>query len=223
MGAAIYEGFRRQHYIVPMSGLEDAVRTILIMANMRQRMMSPYFMNVSSFYQTLDSLASLGLGGYSSAFAPRSYQRPQWYSPLQQRTFRVYVFYSPRWESSFDSDRPQRQHTGDEYTSSQSKPTGTSRPSEQKTAPHEPAPLKASFETLEFLKKHLPAQAHSKINLNDYYSILGLPRTATEREVETAYRRLSLKVHPDKNGNSPVSTEAFRLINEAKKKILNTP
>jgi len=46
----------------------------------------------------------------------------------------------------------------------------------------------------------------------DYYTILGVSRTATESEIKKAYRRLALEHHPDKQeGNE----EKFKEINEA--------
>jgi DnaJ family protein B protein 4 len=46
----------------------------------------------------------------------------------------------------------------------------------------------------------------------DYYSILGVSNTASADEIKKAYRKLSLKHHPDKNGGSD---EKFKEINEA--------
>lgn len=41
----------------------------------------------------------------------------------------------------------------------------------------------------------------------DFYAILGVPRDADERTIKSAYRRLSLKWHPDKNPNNKEEAE----------------
>lgn len=51
--------------------------------------------------------------------------------------------------------------------------------------------------------------------LNDYYGILGLPRTATQVEVKKRYRRLARRTHPDVNHGSKTAEERFKLVNEA--------
>jgi curved DNA-binding protein CbpA len=33
----------------------------------------------------------------------------------------------------------------------------------------------------------------------DYYKVLGVPKTATEKEIKTAYRKLARQYHPDMN------------------------
>lgn len=37
--------------------------------------------------------------------------------------------------------------------------------------------------------------------MTDYYSILGVPRTATDEDIKRAYRRLASQHHPDKGGD----------------------
>ncbi|XP_022730584.1 chaperone protein dnaJ 49-like [Durio zibethinus] len=48
----------------------------------------------------------------------------------------------------------------------------------------------------------------------DYYEILGLEKTCSVEDVRKAYRKLSLKVHPDKN-KAPGSEEAFKAVSKA--------
>jgi len=49
----------------------------------------------------------------------------------------------------------------------------------------------------------------------DYYSILGVNRNASEREIKQAYRRLARKHHPDINPGDKSAEEKFKQINEA--------
>ena len=50
----------------------------------------------------------------------------------------------------------------------------------------------------------------------DYYKILGVKRTANDREIKKAFRKLSLKWHPDKNPDNKEEAEAkFKSIAEA--------
>ena len=51
--------------------------------------------------------------------------------------------------------------------------------------------------------------------MKDYYYILGLNKNATIDDIKKAYRKLSLKFHPDKNENDTFFTERFKEIQEA--------
>ncbi|KAK0607793.1 hypothetical protein LWI29_020617 [Acer saccharum] len=48
----------------------------------------------------------------------------------------------------------------------------------------------------------------------DYYEILGVEKTCSVEEIRKAYRKLSLRVHPDKN-KAPGSEEAFKKVSKA--------
>ncbi len=49
----------------------------------------------------------------------------------------------------------------------------------------------------------------------DYYSILGVNRKASEREIKQAYRKLARKYHPDVNPGDKSAEARFKQINEA--------
>ena len=50
---------------------------------------------------------------------------------------------------------------------------------------------------------------------NDYYQILGVPKTASAEEIKKAYRKLAVKYHPDKNPGDKSAEEKFKQVSEA--------
>src|SRR5256712_7007864 len=53
------------------------------------------------------------------------------------------------------------------------------------------------------------------VQFRDYYETLGVPKTATEDEIRTGFRRLARKHHPDVAKDKKVAEEKFKEINEA--------
>jgi molecular chaperone DnaJ len=49
----------------------------------------------------------------------------------------------------------------------------------------------------------------------DFYSVLGVARTASDEEIKKAYRKLAMTYHPDRNDGSKDAEEKFKAITEA--------
>src|SRR5436309_13631025 len=49
----------------------------------------------------------------------------------------------------------------------------------------------------------------------DYYEVLGVARTATSQELKSAFRKLAIQYHPDKNPGDKASEDRFKEASEA--------
>ena len=53
------------------------------------------------------------------------------------------------------------------------------------------------------------------MDYKDYYKVLGVQRTADEKEIKKAFRKLAQQYHPDKNPGDKAAEAKFKEINEA--------
>jgi len=60
------------------------------------------------------------------------------------------------------------------------------------------------------------------MDYKDYYKVLGVSKTATEKEIKSAFRKLAQKYHPDKNPGDKQAEDKFKEINEANE-VLSDP
>ena len=53
------------------------------------------------------------------------------------------------------------------------------------------------------------------MNKRDYYEVLGIQKNATAEEIKTAYKRMAIKYHPDRNPDNPEAESKFKEAAEA--------
>src|SRR5215813_10356855 len=58
--------------------------------------------------------------------------------------------------------------------------------------------------------------------IRDYYEVLGVPRSASAKEIKAAFRKLARKHHPDVNPGDTRAEMRFKEINEANE-VLSDP
>jgi molecular chaperone DnaJ len=57
--------------------------------------------------------------------------------------------------------------------------------------------------------------ATANVTKVDYYEVLSVSRDASDQELKTAYRKLAMQYHPDRNPNNPSAEEKFKECGEA--------
>ena len=55
----------------------------------------------------------------------------------------------------------------------------------------------------------------------DYYEILGIAKNAAADEIKSAYRKMAIKYHPDKNPDDPTAEDKFKEAAEAYEVLSN--
>jgi len=62
----------------------------------------------------------------------------------------------------------------------------------------------------------------SSVDFKDYYTTLGVSKTATDKEIKQAFRKLARKYHPDVNPGDKGAEARFKEVNEANE-VLSDP
>lgn len=55
----------------------------------------------------------------------------------------------------------------------------------------------------------------ARVTKADYYEVLSVERTASDQELKSAYRKLAMQYHPDRNPDDPAAEEKFKQASEA--------
>jgi DnaJ homolog subfamily B member 12 len=89
----------------------------------------------------------------------------------------------------------------------------TSKPIPQRESHHVSQRTHQPETSINYTEEHVRVVREIRKN-KDYYAILGVQKSSSAEEIKRAYKKLSLKVHPDKN-KAPGAEEAFKSVSKA--------
>mmetsp|Transcript_27771 Transcript_27771/g.38377 ORF Transcript_27771/g.38377 Transcript_27771/m.38377 type:complete len:369 (-) Transcript_27771:497-1603(-) len=92
--------------------------------------------------------------------------------------------------------------TSANHSAGASAPNGTTRTTSQ---PHQPGSGGSGEQR---------SAVQNILRTSNYYDVLGIPKNASDDDIKKAYRKLALKLHPDKN-KAPNADEAFKKVSKA--------
>ncbi|KAG9459655.1 hypothetical protein H6P81_004163 [Aristolochia fimbriata] len=113
--------------------------------------------------------------------------------------------------------------SADPPPSESSAPSGASRGESSSSVPNGSSSPRARVSLEKSSSPSSPSKAYTEEQISivrqikrqkDYYEILGLEKNCSVEDVRKAYRKFSLKVHPDKN-KAPGAEEAFKAVSKA--------
>mmetsp|Transcript_64634 Transcript_64634/g.140735 ORF Transcript_64634/g.140735 Transcript_64634/m.140735 type:complete len:674 (+) Transcript_64634:107-2128(+) len=125
------------------------------------------------------------------------------------------ILYNPRGKPPF---RSKRVSTEENPSTELSQSFGRCPLCRQKLDSRFACAAQAYFDLLQGLhrsKSSEPSEEADLITEDDLYSILAVPRSARLDDIKRAYRKLSLRYHPDKNLHDPLAKVKFQKIAEA--------
>lgn len=164
-------------------------------------------LKLAQSYQTSDPVKSLKLANKACSL---------YWSPEAAALVRALT--TGEGPSSSDPQNKKNQNTKPSSNSATSTSTKTTSDSghhlRSRTTPKPSAPSSNSTSSnfkpaqLEIVKK---VRRHQ---VTQYYEILELKRDCDESQIKSAYRKLALALHPDKN-NAPGADEAFKMVSKA--------
>ena len=89
-------------------------------------------------------------------------------------------------------------------------------------ARREPAPAGARDGSAGGAARARSTEARTSVDFKDYYTTLGVSKTASDKEIKQAFRKLARKYHPDVNPGDKAAEAKFKEVNEANE-VLSDP